>query len=332
MSAEIKPGRLDLENRTPLQDVIPLDTPFLVFLDPCDRCNWDCKWCPTGSGEADKHKTPQTMDYLLYKKIINDLCKMPSPIKTLRLYSDGEPLLNAELHKMVKYAKDSGRFGQIDTTTNGTLLTPRRGLQLIQAGLDMLSVSVPHGYDDAYIDMIRNFFIHSRTPRHPSNQWKFGADRCRVHVKIIGDGMTQLDKELFYNDFGDISDRMFIENLAPCWPDFDVGKVGVRGIYGQKIGKEVMVCPYIFYSTKINSDGTVSLCFLDWKHDMIIGDLKKESFKKVWNRDALKMVQKAHLLDLRKTFQFKGCYNCKQLIYGAPDNIDAYAEELLKKI
>jgi hypothetical protein len=37
MKAQIKP-RIDLENRTRLEEVIPLRTPFVIFVDPADTC------------------------------------------------------------------------------------------------------------------------------------------------------------------------------------------------------------------------------------------------------------------------------------------------------
>jgi MoaA/NifB/PqqE/SkfB family radical SAM enzyme len=319
--AEIKP-RIDLENRTPLQDVIPLDTPYLVFLDPSDECNAHCKWCPTGSREALKYKKPQLMDFDLYKKIINNLCDMPEPIKTLRLYKDGEPLLNPNLHLMIYYAKKTGRFGQIDTTTNGIALTKEWGKMLIDAGLDKIFISVPQNYTLEYREKINTFISHKKN--------------CEVYVKIIGDGLSELRRSFFWDDFCG-ADRIFIENLAPCWPNFDVGKVGTRGIYGQPI-KEVQVCPYIFYSLAINSDGTVSLCFLDWKHEIILGDLKKEKFKDIWNKSILRGYRGQHLMKNRKNYQTYPrscaplCANCEQLTYGAPDDIDQYAEEILRRL
>jgi len=316
MTAELKP-RIDFDNRTKLETVIPLSTPYLIFLDPSDICNAKCRWCPTGSGEALKYKKPQLMEKVLYKKIIDGLCDMPEKIKTLRLYKDGEPLLNPYFPQMVKYAKDSGRFGQIDTTTNGTLLTPKKGYKIVGAGLDKIFISVPNDYDQEYVDRVRNFYLH--------------RDQCLVYVKIIGDGMSCLDKEMFYNDFGTISDRIFIENLAPCWPGFDVGKVGEKGIYNQEIKGEPMVCSYIFYSLSINSDGTVSLCFLDWKRDMILGDLKKESFKDIWNGWKLHAYRTAHLRKLRKEV-IVNCHYCGQLSHGAPDDIDQYADEILRRL
>jgi radical SAM protein with 4Fe4S-binding SPASM domain len=319
MTAEIKP-RIDLEGRTRLETVIPLSTPYLVFLDPSDKCNAKCSWCPTGSGEASKYKKAQLMDFDLYRKIIDDLCDMPEPIKTLRLYKDGEPLLNPRFPDMVRYAKDTGRFGQVDTTTNGLLLDFKTSIRIIYAGLDKIFISVPQQYPFGYTGNIA--YLHGYA----------SAFKCHVLVKIIGDGMSVESKEKFMDDFERFSDSIFIEHLSPCWPGYDVGEVNNQvGIYGQPLTPPPNVCPYIFYSLAINSDGTVSLCFLDWRHDMILGDLKEESFKDIWEGKLLHYIRRVHLRERR----FKcttNCANCGQLKYGAPDNIDAYADQILRRL
>jgi len=316
VKAEIKP-RINFEGRTRLETVIPLSTPYLIFLDPSDVCNASCGWCPTGSGEALKHKKPQFMDFDLYQKIIDDLCAMPEPIKTLRLYKDGEPLLNPRLPDMIRDAKETGRFGQVDTTTNGSLLRPTLNIQLIAAGLDKIFVSVPQQYTPAYVKNVKHFYDISR-------------GSCEVYVKIIGDTMTEHEKTKFMSDFGDISDRIFIENIAPCWPEFEAGDVNLgEGIYGQPI-TSIKVCPYPFYSLSINSDGSVSVCFLDWAHRLILGNLSEQSFESIWNGEKLKLVRLLHLHGQRAEMVI--CAKCGQLTHGAPDNIDAYAEEIIARM
>ena len=44
MKAQIKP-RINQEGRTRLEEVIPLETPFVLFVDPSSACNFRCKFC-----------------------------------------------------------------------------------------------------------------------------------------------------------------------------------------------------------------------------------------------------------------------------------------------
>ncbi len=120
MKARLKP-RINLEGRTPLETVIPLSTPFIVFVDPASSCNFKCTFCPTGHRDmiAETGRFQGVMKFEVFQKIIDDLGEFDKPIKVLRMYKDGEPLLNKRLADMVAYAKRSGHVDYIDTTTNG---------------------------------------------------------------------------------------------------------------------------------------------------------------------------------------------------------------------
>jgi radical SAM protein with 4Fe4S-binding SPASM domain len=332
MKAEIKP-RIELENRTKLEEVIPLETPFIVSVDPADICNFQCKFCPTGNRALMKRikRNSGLMDFDLYKKIIADLCEFEKPIKVLRLYKDGEPLLNPRFADMIRYAKKSGCALQVDTTTNGSLLNPARNLEIIEAGLDRINISLeglsPASYKefakynidfDKFVDNLRHFYEHKQD--------------CTVSIKIVGDFLSEEEKIRFFEIFGDIADRVFIEHVAPCWPEFEMKEVVPSrevGIYGQEL-REIEICPYIFYSLSINADGTASLCFLDWSRKLMVGDVKTESFKQIWQGEALFAYQKMHLLKKRQEHPI--CAVCGQLTHCLPDDIDPFAEMLLERL
>lgn len=333
MKAEIKP-RIDLQNRTKLETVIPLRTPFIINIDPSDKCNFRCKFCPTGD-LALMNKTPGRnfgpMDFDLFKKIVDDICEFDEPIKVLRLYKDGEPLLNPHFVDMIKYAKQSGCCDRVDTTTNASLLTPDLSLAIINAGLDRINISIEGVNNEQYkdfsdykidfdklVDNIRFFYKHKK--------------QCEMLVKINGDILTEEQKQIFLKTFGNITDNIFIESIMSCWPEFELrGGVQVnheRGIFGDGI-KEVMVCPYPFYSFSINSSGTVSSCFIDWSRKLILGDVIKQSVKEVWNGKELRNLQILFLKMERKSHPV--CKNCGQLTHAHCDNIDKFAQELLNK-
>jgi radical SAM protein with 4Fe4S-binding SPASM domain len=332
MKAEIKP-RIELENRTKLEEVIPLDTPFLIFLDPSDLCNFKCKFCPTGDSALLKEvkRRPGLMDFGLYKKIIDDLCAFEKPVKVLRLYKDGEPLINPKFPDMVRYAQERGCALQVDTTTNASLLNPRLNLELIDSGLDRIHISLNGLSDEDYRQFTGSKVDFERLVENIAHFYEHRKN-CLVCVKIVGDNLTQEDKDRFFDRFGNIADRVFIEHIAPCWPTFEMKDATPNpsvGIYGQEI-REVLVCPYIFYSLSINSDGKVSLCFLDWSRKLIVGDVKREHFKDIWNGRALFEHRIAHLQKKRKKHPV--CGACGQLTHCMPDDIDAFADKLADKL
>lgn len=333
MKAKIKP-RIDLENRTKLETVIPLETPFIIFIDPSDKCNFKCKFCPTGNIELMQNTSGRnfgSMDFNLYKKIIDDLQQFEGKVKVIRLYKDGEPLLNKHFPEMVEYAKKSNKVDRVDTTTNASLLNKDLSLQIINAGLDRINISIEGMNSKQYLDFSKANVNFEKLVENIAFFYE-NKKQCEMIVKINGDIISEKQKQEFYNIFGEIADGVNIESVMSCWPEFELDGISVnmeRGIYGQEI-KEVMVCPYVFYSMSINSTGIASACYLDWERKLIIGDINKESVKTIWNGKEMNDLRKLFLRKERKFHPI--CKNCGQLTHGMPDNIDDYADELLNKI
>ena len=333
MKAKIKP-RINLENRTRLEEVIPLSTPMILFVDPASVCNFKCKFCPTGNPELIKEtgRWQGRMDFGLYKKTIDDLKEFDGQLKVLRLYKEGEPFLNKQLADMVRYAKESEAVNYIDTTTNGYLLESRRIKPILDAGLDRINISVDGMSDEQFLEFTGVKVNFEKYVENIHNLYEIKGD-CEIVIKIAGDFMTEEEKDRFFDTFGNCADRIFIENVAPCWPEFDVeDRLGVKitkGIYDQPIG-DVNTCPYIFYSISVNSDGSISLCFLDWAHKLLIGDVRKQSLKEIWKGEALFQHQIEQLRGKRKENDV--CRQCGQLSHCLPDNIDPYVDALTERL
>lgn len=333
MKAKIQP-RINLEDRTPLQNVIPLETPFIVFIDPSSSCNFQCTFCPTGDRDLIKEteRFQGVMNFDLFRKLIDDLASFPQSIKVLRLYKDGEPLLNKRLADMIAYAKHSGHVPYIDTTTNGALIDPSRMGPLIEAGLDKVNISVYGMKPEQYTTFTKSDFDFAQFVTNVRWLYEHKGD-CEIVIKIPGELITETEKKDFFETFGDYCDRIFVENFAPCWPQFDVEeRLGVKitqGIYQQPISP-TDTCPYIFYAMSINADGLASACFVDWGRKLIVGDSRKHSLREIWNSREFNELRLAHLEGKRK--QNPVCGQCGQLSHCRPDNIDGYREQLIPKL
>ena len=95
------------------------------------------------------------MKFDVFRKVIDDLAEFEKPIKVLRMYKDGEPFLNKRLADMIAYAKRSGRVDYIDTTTNGTFLSPERVGPVLEAGIDKINISVDGMTEETYLQIHR---------------------------------------------------------------------------------------------------------------------------------------------------------------------------------
>jgi radical SAM protein with 4Fe4S-binding SPASM domain len=329
MKAQIKP-RINLEGRTRLETVIPLETPYVIFIDPSSACNFKCTYCPTGHLDLikDTKRYQGVLKLEIYKKIIDDLKDFKKNIKVLRLYKDGEPFLNKNLAEMISYAKSSKKVDYIDTTTNASLMTKERLKPVLDAGIDKINISIDGMNNETYESFTKTKLEFSEIIENV--KWLYrNKGNTEVVVKIPADIINEKEKKEFFEVFGDYSDRIFVENFAPCWPEFDVEKhTGVKitkGIYQQEI-TETNTCPYIFYSFSVNADGLVSSCFLDWKRKLIIGDVRVESMKEIWNSKKMNDLRIMHLEGKRK--KIDSCGSCGQLSHCLPDNIDKFVNEI----
>lgn len=334
MKAQFKP-RIDLYDREELKDVIPLRTPYVVYIDPCDTCNFQCKFCPTGDRalmKETKGRSHGPMNFGLFQDIIAGVCEFEDKVKTIRLYKDGEPLLNPRFADMVRYAKASGCCERVDTTTNASLLTPELSLNIIEAGLDRINISV-EGMTTAHYADFSNYRIDFK--KFVENIAFFYDHRknCEMNIKINGDILTEAQRHQFLDTFGDITDGIYIEHAIDYWPTFKQDKVDINesvGILGNE-SREVKICPYIFYEMAINSDGTYSMCRFDWKHCLPLGNdlgLLKTP-KRVWDSIQLWTIQQRFLKGERSWRPF--CSKCGELKQGMPEDLDEFAELLLER-
>jgi len=323
VKAQLKP-RINLDNRPRLETLIPLATPLVVFVDPASACNFRCVFCPTGHPDLIKEtgRFQGAMKFDLFRKIIDDLAEFDQKIKVLRLYKDGEPFLNKRLADFVAYAKY--KVGHIDTTTNGSLMTPERVGPVLAAGIDRINISV-EGLDEASYRKIAGV-DYDPIQLLANIKWLYAnRGHCEVMVKIVG--LEPSKHQQFYDTFGNYCDRIAVENVVPCWPEFD-NPVPDIGLYGQEV-KRVEVCPYIFYGFAVNADGLVSSCFQDWERKLIIGDVRKQSMQSIWNSDEMHSLRLLHLEG--KRCERKPCSNCGQLTHCMADDLGPHREALLAK-
>lgn len=324
-------------DRTKLEEVIPLETPLLLFVDPSSMCNFRCSFCPCGGAHKEiwsNNKRTNIMSYELYRKVIDDLTEFDSPLKTLRLYKEGEPLLNKRLPDMINYARKKKITKRIDFTTNGSMLEKDLALAILDAGIDRIHISVEaltaeeyfniSGVKldfDKYLDRLE-FLYENR-------------GNTKIFIKISDAGLGKHSEDEFVNIFGGICDEYSIEHITPVWPEFKLND-NIRtdydhNIYGDSFKESNnMVCPYIFYSLCVNSDGTVSACLMDWNHQLIVGNVNELSLKEIWNSEKMNDMRKNHLM-LQK-FKYQTCNECGQLEYAALDNITPYRKKIIEKM
>lgn len=108
--------------------------PKTVQVSISNKCNFDCKMCPTDELGVLK----EVMDFEFFKAIMEKVCV--KGVKNLNLAGWGEPMMNKDILKMIKYGKDHGL--SVRFTSNGSLLNDKMIDGLIENGLNAINFSV----------------------------------------------------------------------------------------------------------------------------------------------------------------------------------------------
>lgn len=327
-------------NYTKLADVLPLSTPLMVMIDVSNLCNFRCIFCPTGDPQLlESFNRPKgVMELELFSKIVDDLSKFNKKLKVLYLYKDGEPFLNRNLGKMIAYAKSKEITDSVETTSNGSLIDRSRAIEIIEAGLDKIRISVEHVNDSDYKKLTGTYSNYESIRKNVEFLFREKTKRgsaLLVQVKILDTGLSAKDKGRFMNDFSSISDSINIDTLMG-WSlskekDFTLGiKVDTAEDGQTPLKKNRKVCPRPFYTMAINFNGLVSVCCTDWSWGTIIGDVRKEELLDIWLGKKMKEFRLLHLRNERSKIQ--ACADCHYL-WGVNEesDIDNYSEELLAK-
>ncbi|MDF2944243.1 MAG: Fe-S oxidoreductase containing radical domain [Herbinix sp.] len=321
-------------NRSKLQDVIPLSTPYTIAIDPCNLCNFKCEFCAMHASDEKQDFKKQNMPLDLFKKIIDDLSEFPQKLKVLRINGQGEPLINIHLPEMIAYAKKKNIADFIEIITNGSLLQPDLNRKLVQSGLHRIRISVEAVDEEGYLDLSKAKIDFNKFRDNIRDLYE-NKGKCEIYVKIVDVAVpTEEDKQKFFALFGDICDRIFIDNVIPLWSDFNELEENFQlktqlGVHGQVV-KNVNVCPFPFYSFLINPEGQVTACCADWKRKLVIGDVSKEKLINIWNGQILNKLWINMLEGNMKNYEM--CKKCLLPSYDCNDNIDEFTDVILKNL
>ena len=115
--------------------------PRSIYIEPTSRCNELCQQCPRTllSREEDRDLSFENFRFIVDQ--------FPA-LERVVLHGLGEPLLNKDLPRMIRYLKERRTY--VLFNSNGILLNAKRGQALIDAGLDEYRLSMDGATHEMY--------------------------------------------------------------------------------------------------------------------------------------------------------------------------------------
>lgn len=324
-------------NRTPLKDVVPLDTPYSIAIEVSSLCNIGCIYCA--------HSLPNhgvfegNMQMELFYKVVEDIQLFSQKIKLIETFAFGEPLCNPNLAKMIEIIRENHITEKINFTTNGLLFTKQRIDAILQAGVDTIRISL-QGLNAEMYERLCGVKIDFE--KFIDNLAYLYANRgkCKIRMKIPDIALKGIahGQERTEEVFGDIADSIFVEHILPMYQDMNFEEIDSDILDNAMNGRANIaqdeihtVCHRPFYRLKIAANGIVSASCCDDPHDIRYGDIHEKHLTEIWNHDIHRAFLKMQLMG--KRFQHPICKNCVMPndITTKEDILDPYAKEILKR-
>jgi radical SAM protein with 4Fe4S-binding SPASM domain len=299
-----------------LKRPIVCGAPYIISVEPGSLCDLRCPECPTGSGIIKREN--QNLDLQVYKEIIDGI---KSTTLHLLLYFQGEPLLNNDIFKMIKYAKERGLYTII--STNGQRLNHENARKILESGLDRIIISVD-GIDQITYEKyriggdIRKVLDGAKFIQTLKKENKLFSPEIIFQFLVFRHNENQVNS---FRQFGrqNGADKIWIKTAQVINADRASEIIPANAIYSRytrdreykfKIrSREKNQCTRLWRTCVITSDGDVVPCCFDKEAKYKMGSLKDETLSEIWKNERYNQFRKRILSDRR---EIDICNNCSE--------------------
>ncbi len=262
--------------------------PNLVMIENTNLCNSHCQICA-----HDSMKRPTgIMSDELFEKIIDECAKIG--VKHIGIHGFGEPFLDKNFPKKVRYAKEKG-IAMVGTSTNASLLTDGFGKKIIEAGLDSINISLDAATEDTYKKMRYNL-PYDRVMRNVENFCKYkksmGLKKPEITVDIVAVKDNQEDINQFIAKWKRYVNHINVTTLHSWGGQFT--QESIDQIHTNLPHLRKPPCRFLWTDMMIYWDGTVPVCCLDYDATFPIGNVSKDSISKIWQSSILGKIREKH--------------------------------------
>ena len=294
--------------------------PVHLTIEPANLCNLKCPVCETGAGILEREGGMMSLGG--FKSVIDKVWRHTNSIL---FYYMGEPFLNPDAYKMIKYAKDKNIY--VTTCTNGHFMDAK---ELIASGLDEISFQIGGVTEMSHsiyrigsnlkeiIDNIRELIQLKK---------KSGARLPKIIIGFIVmkhnqgeiEEFKKLAEDLEVNEARVINPcvrtmeqaRKFLPADEKFWL-YDRRKFGLGILCPRGVTRNH--CNWIYFSAVVLYNGDVVPCCRDVHGRHVMGNLLAEDFKSIWNN----VKYKAFRMKLKKKqADLEICRLCSD--FGIPD-------------
>ena len=290
--------------------------PISLSIEPTTACNLGCPECPSGLKMFSR--PTGNLDPKLFEKIID---QVHQKLIYLTFYFQGEPFINKQFLKMVKYASDKKIF--TSTSTNAHFINEQVAEEIIHSGLDQLIISMDGTTQETY----EQYRVHGELNKVLQGTENIIAAKKRLNSstpKVIFQFLVVSHNEHQIDDLHHLADKMGVDEVAlktaqiydykngssllPKDQKYSRYKLNNQGQYEIK-SKLHNHCWRLWHSAVITWDGDIVPCCFDKDAKYKMGSLEGYTFQDIWHNDTYKGFRNS-IIQSRKNIDI--CQNCTE--------------------
>jgi sulfatase maturation enzyme AslB (radical SAM superfamily) len=326
---QAKDPALALSRAENLRSAVKANVLYTLIVEPSSKCNLACTFCDLHSGRIeDTDALKGQMSEQTFSRVIDQLAGLPFVLKELQYHGNGEPLLNKNLPDFVRHAKDRGIASKQRLTTNGTMLTPKKLVKVIDAGIDEIHVSLDAA-DRASYSELKGCDLYEKVDANIDFAISYLTERtgCSLFIKYAiphADGDYRFTDKIANAVVEKYRDRAQNSNVVHL-----KGMPIVTLQDGKKEKKKEFnsACEIPFYSAFVKFDGRVSVCCADLFEDLSIGNVNETTIGEMMRGESLRHIRRCHLNN--ELSKLPLCHYCGN---RTGVNMEAIADELKRHV
>lgn len=266
----------------------------MIILDITNVCNLRCVHCPHAEMQARSDFKPMHFRWEHFTKIVDELQDHHQPC-LIRFVGDGEPLLHPRLLDMVDYAKERSR-GIVNLTTNGTVLAPDKIDRLLDAGIDIIDVSIDALTKPVYSRVRRggSFERVMLNIFHLLAAREKRSSHLKVMVSFVEQNENAHEADGFRNYWEPLVDYVMVRRLHSHSAARQAKQQESRE-RNEAGEQERYPCPHLWKRLTIDFMGRIKFCAHDWETGSVLAQIEESTLKSVWQGDALRAIRSRHL-------------------------------------
>lgn len=284
--------------------------PMVIQVQTINRCNGACGFCPYSYTVHLQER--RTMDDALFTKIVDE-CVAEKDLHDFVPMSKNEPLLDVKMEKRVAEFKSKARPHQmVELVTNGTALTPVRAKRLMDAGVDLITVSVNAADEETY-NKVMVGLSWKQVMRNLEALSKMDLSTVNVYLRFVADQRNKKDLRAFHKRWKHFNLFQFnVNNRAGTVRNYEtmVMKYNdfisrLRRVGGSRV---YPVCPYVFSLMHVLENGDVPMCSNDWHNREVLGNVRTQTIRKIYNSPRMNQIRE--LMAQGRFEEIDACREC----------------------